>query len=61
MASKDVYSGCFDIFFDEDSDCMGCEDRGSEGDLDAASTDDEIADGETSLLTEELVVTLAEP
>ena len=45
MASKDAYSGCFNIFSDDDSDWDAnpdYEDWSSEGDLDAASTPDEI-------------------
>ena len=48
MASKE--DDCFDHFSDDDSDWDAnpdYEDLGSEGDLDAASIDDEIATGET--------------
>ena len=48
MASKE--DDCFDLFSDNDSDWdanSDYEDLGSEGDLDAASIDYEIANGET--------------
>ena len=54
MASKKD-DDCFDLFSDDDSDWDAnpdYEDWGSEGDLDAASIDDEIADGETTRSTD---------
>ena len=54
MPSKED-DNCFDLFSDDDSDWDAnpdYEDWGSEGDLDAASMDDEIADGETTRSTD---------
>ena len=54
MASKED-DECFDLFSDDDSDWDAnpdYEDWGSEEDLDAASIDDEIADGETTRSTD---------
>ena len=54
MASNED-GGCFDLFSEDDSDWDAnpdYEDWGSEGDLDAASIDDEIADGETTKSTD---------
>ena len=52
MASKDAYGSGFDLFSDDDSDWDAnpdYEEWGSERDLDAASTDDEIAERESAL------------
>ena len=54
MASKED-DDCFYLFSDDDSDWDAnpdYKDWGSEGDLDAASIDDEIADGETTRSTD---------